>query len=268
MPANVEEYNAALRREVAEVVKKQAEVGIDIVSDGEFGKASWSAYILKRISGFEIRPNQLREVIWLGRDRERFGEAIAQDFPRLVHGVPTEACVGPIAYQDHAGIGRAIDNFQAALKVREGGRSFLTAVAPASTAYDGVNEYYPSEKDYILRSPTRSARNIWPSTKPGLLLQVDDAVLANMYDELVQAEPAALPRVGQSASRSAESRPVGHSRGSHSLSRLLRKLACSARLRRAARRDRGSDRARCAPAPIPSKRPTCGTNTNGGSGKR
>src|SRR5580704_19322839 len=88
-PTDPDEYNAQLRQATAAVVKKQAEVGIDIVSDGEFGKASWSAYILKRISGFVIRPDQRREVIWLGRDRERFRDAIAKDLPRLLNGVAT-----------------------------------------------------------------------------------------------------------------------------------------------------------------------------------
>src|SRR5579863_2848337 len=63
-PTDLEQYNAVLCQQTLEVVRKQAEVGIDIVSDGEFGKQSWSAYILQRISGFEIRPDQLRPVIW------------------------------------------------------------------------------------------------------------------------------------------------------------------------------------------------------------
>ena len=49
-------YEECLKRSVEDVVRKQAEVGIDIVSDGEFGKSiSWSRYILERISGFEER---------------------------------------------------------------------------------------------------------------------------------------------------------------------------------------------------------------------
>jgi 5-methyltetrahydropteroyltriglutamate--homocysteine methyltransferase len=188
-PTDPVEYNAQLRKAVAEVVKKQAEVGIDIVSDGEYGKVSWSAYILKRISGFEIRPNQMREVVWLGRDRERFRDAIMKDLPRLKNGVPTEACVGPIAYQDHAGIERAIDNFQAALKGVAVEEAFLTAVAPASTAYDGVNEYYSTEKDYIYAIADALREEYQAIHKAGLLLQVDDAVLANMYDELVRNSP-------------------------------------------------------------------------------
>jgi 5-methyltetrahydropteroyltriglutamate--homocysteine methyltransferase len=188
-PTNPDEYNAQLRQATAAVVKKQAEIGIDIVSDGEFGKASWSAYILKRISGFEVRPDQRREVTWLGRDRERFHDAIAKELPRLVTGVPTEACVGPIAYQDFAGIQRAIDNFQAALKGVAVEEAFLTAVAPASTAYDGVNEYYSNEKDYIYAIADALREEYLAIHKAGLLLQVDDAVLANMYDELVRNSP-------------------------------------------------------------------------------
>ena len=101
-PKDMAQYNTVLCEQTLQVVRKQAEVGIDIVSDGEYGKVSWSNYILKRISGFEIRPDQRRPVIWLGRDRERFAEAIFQEFPRLAGGTITEACVGPIHYQDHS----------------------------------------------------------------------------------------------------------------------------------------------------------------------
>jgi 5-methyltetrahydropteroyltriglutamate--homocysteine methyltransferase len=50
-------YEACLKSSVAEVVRNQAEVGVDVVSDGEFGKSiSWSQYVLERLSGFERRP--------------------------------------------------------------------------------------------------------------------------------------------------------------------------------------------------------------------
>lgn len=188
-PAKRELYHSALRNAVAEVVKQQARLGIDIVSDGEFGKSSWSNYILKRISGFEIRPDQKRTLPWLGRDRERFREAIAQEMPRLLTGVPTEACVGPISYRDSEPMRRTIDNFQAALRAASIEEGFLTAVAPASTAYDGVNEYYPSEKDYVYAIADALREEYLAIHKAGLLLQVDDAVLANMYDDLVQTSP-------------------------------------------------------------------------------
>jgi len=110
------EYVATLQRATAEVVRKQAAVGLDIISDGEFGKSSWSNYILNRVTGFEIRPDQLRPVQWLGRDLERFGDVIAREMPSALAGRPTEACIGPIEYSDRAPITRAIDTFQAALK--------------------------------------------------------------------------------------------------------------------------------------------------------
>ena len=184
-----ERYHSALREAVAEVVKQQAQIGIDIVSDGEYGKQSWSNYILKRISGFEIRPDEKRTLPWLGRDRDRFRDAIAQEMPRLLTGVPTEACVGPIRYQDREPIRRNIDNFKAALEAAPVEEGFLTAVAPASTAYDGVNEYYSSEEDYIYAIANALREEYRAIFEAGLLLQVDDAVLANMYDELVQSSP-------------------------------------------------------------------------------
>jgi 5-methyltetrahydropteroyltriglutamate--homocysteine methyltransferase len=162
---------------------------VDIISDGEFGKSSWSNYVLNRISGFEIRPNQLRPVEWLGRDLERFGNVIAREMPSVLTGRPTEACVAPIEYRDRAPIRRAIANFQTALKGVTVQEAFLTAVAPASTAYDGVNEYYPSEKEYIFALAEALRQEYLEIHQSGLLLQVDDAVLANMYDHLVQQSP-------------------------------------------------------------------------------
>lgn len=180
---------SAVRQATAEVVKKQAAIGVDIVSDGEFGKASWSSYILSRVSGFEVRPNQLRPVEWLGRDLQRFGEQIAREMPSAVMGRPTEACVGPIEYRDYEALRRAIENFQSALKNVPVEEAFLTAVAPASTAYDGVNEYYPTDKDYIFALAEALREEYLAIFRSGLVLQVDDAVLANMYDHLVQQSP-------------------------------------------------------------------------------
>src|ERR1051325_8697531 len=69
-------YAKCLKDCVAAVVRKQSEVGIDIVSDGEFGKSiSWSQYVLERLSGFERRPiKPSANPFTRGGDRERFGE--------------------------------------------------------------------------------------------------------------------------------------------------------------------------------------------------
>jgi 5-methyltetrahydropteroyltriglutamate--homocysteine methyltransferase len=182
-------YAAAMKAAVAEVVKKQAAVGLDIINDGEYGKESWANYIIKRISGFEIRPDQLRETEWLGSDRVRFREFLAEDFPRAVEGTPTEACIGPIAYEDKQSIQLALDALTSALPAVKVEEAFMTAVAPASTAYDGVNEYYPSERDYVFAIADALREEYQAIHASGLLVQVDDAVLANMYDTLVRQSP-------------------------------------------------------------------------------
>jgi 5-methyltetrahydropteroyltriglutamate--homocysteine methyltransferase len=66
----------------------------------------------------------------------------------------------------------------------------MTAVAPASTAYNGVNEYYGSEREYVFAIAAALREEYLAVHRAGLLLQVDDAVLANMYDTLVQQSPA------------------------------------------------------------------------------
>jgi 5-methyltetrahydropteroyltriglutamate--homocysteine methyltransferase len=187
--APTEGYLETLQRATSEIVKQQAAIGLDIVSDGEFGKSSWSNYILNRLSGFEIRPNQLRPAHWLGRDLDRFPDLIAREMPSVLTGRPTEACVGPIEYSDPVPIRRAIANFQTALKGVTVEEAFLTAVAPASTAYDGVNEHYATEKDYVFALAEALRQEYLEIHQAGLLLQVDDAVLANMYDHLVHQSP-------------------------------------------------------------------------------
>jgi 5-methyltetrahydropteroyltriglutamate--homocysteine methyltransferase len=196
-PAIQQAYEACLRRSVADLVRKQAEAGIDIISDGELGKVSWATYILDRVSGFEIRRDRMQPLVWLGRDRERFPEFFAQEMPNAITGAPTEVCVGPIAYQGQAAMQRDIANFQAALQDVQVTEAFLPVVAPASTAYNGVNEYYPSERKYIYAIADALRHEYRAIVEAGLLVQVDDAVLANMYDHLVQTSPEHYRRWGQ-----------------------------------------------------------------------
>ena len=99
-------YAQALKEATAQVVRRQAAAGIDIVNDGEYGKSSWANYVLERMSGFEHRPGQRHEAVWLGRDRLRFAEFMKADFPRGVEGSPLDACVGPITYRGQESIAR------------------------------------------------------------------------------------------------------------------------------------------------------------------
>lgn len=179
---------------MAEVVRLQLGAGLDVVNDGEFGKSGWSNYILERISGFEIRPDQLKPFDWLGRDRERFrGFFEVSEMRASLTGGPTEACVAPIEYVNRAPIERDLANLAAACRENdvEGSEKevFFTTVAPASTAYQGVNEYYPSEEEYLYAIADACRVEYQATIDAGFILQVDDAVFANMYDFLIEQGP-------------------------------------------------------------------------------
>jgi len=188
-PATQPQYSEALQHATDDVVAQQAKAGIDIVNDGEYGKSSWANYVLDRMTGFEFRPDTVYEATWLGRDRFRFAEFMKAEFPRGARGAPGHACIGPIGYHGHEAVRRNISDLKAALAKVNVAEGFLTAVAPASTGYDASNEYYKDERDYVFAIADALREEYLEIVNSGLILQVDDAVLANMYDELIQHGP-------------------------------------------------------------------------------
>jgi 5-methyltetrahydropteroyltriglutamate--homocysteine methyltransferase len=187
--ARGEAYERELARSVAEIVAQQAKAGIDVVNDGEFGKSGWANYSLERLSGFEPRPDKLYQAVWLGRDRLRFAEFMAAEFPRGAVGTPGHACIGPIAYRGHASVRRDLANLGAAAAATAVEEVFFTAVAPASVGYDAANEHYANEREYVFAIANAMREEYLEVHKAGFVLQVDDAVLANMYDHLVTQSP-------------------------------------------------------------------------------
>ena len=181
-------YERALTEAVAGVVRAQWDAGLDVVNDGEFGKSSWAAYALGRVTGYEIRAGQLKPLDWLGRDRERFREFFTDnpEMPTALAGAPAQVCVGPIAYTGHDAVGRDLANLKAATAGHPERDVFFTSVAPASMAYNGVNEYYPTEDEYVYAIAEALRQEYLAIHQAGFILQVDDAVLANMYDHLAQ----------------------------------------------------------------------------------
>ena len=189
-------YERELTAAVADVVARQSDIGLSVVNDGEFGKSSWAAYALSRVTGYEIRPDQLKPLDWLGRDRERFKEFFTgnPEMPTALSGAPAQVCVGPIKYTGHDAIARDLANLKAAKPGRE---VFFTSVAPASMAYNGVNEYYKTEEEYVYAIAGALRQEYLAIHEAGFILQVDDAVLANMYDHLIQQEEGTYRRWAQ-----------------------------------------------------------------------
>jgi 5-methyltetrahydropteroyltriglutamate--homocysteine methyltransferase len=186
-PKDVAAYAAALHEAVAEVVRKQVAAGIDIVNDGEYGKSSWANYVLERIKGFEVREGRFDSRDWLGRERERFPEMVEAEFGQYVKR-PVQACVGPIEY-DTADVKRDAKNLNDALAASGATEGFLTVVAPASAAFNAIDDYYYNERDYVMAMAEALRKEYLEVYRAGLVVQVDDAVLANMYDHLMQKSP-------------------------------------------------------------------------------
>src|SRR5690606_16281416 len=147
-----------------------------------------------RVSGFEVRPSQLKPLDWLGRDRQRFADFFAEEMPNALTGSATEACVGPITYTGQQAITRDVQNLAQAAAEAGAQETFFTTVAPASTAYNGINEYYSSEKDYLYAIADALREEYQAIHQAGLLVQVDDAVLANMYDYVNESGPGNYDR--------------------------------------------------------------------------
>jgi 5-methyltetrahydropteroyltriglutamate--homocysteine methyltransferase len=184
-------YPDRLHEAVEQIVREQADIGIDVVSDGEFGKSSsWSRYILDRLTGFEQRTGiglGAGEIVAKGRDRDRFPEFYAE-YDKTQGFVGTKgnwACVGPIAYRGHDLIRRDIDNFRSALGRVSAADAFMAAVAPGSVVPDRLNEHYRSDTDFIFAVADALNEEYRAIVEAGLLLQVDDAHLPIMYERMV-----------------------------------------------------------------------------------
>jgi 5-methyltetrahydropteroyltriglutamate--homocysteine methyltransferase len=188
-PYDAKAYEACLTQSVAAVVRAQAEVGIDVVSDGEFGKAiSWSQYALDRLSGFERRPikHDSANPFKRGADRARFAEFYAELDAREGVATTTEAiCVSPIAYTGQAELKRDIDNFKAALQAVNVEEAFLPVAAPASVIPDRKNEYYKNDDDLQAAIAEAMRTEYKTIIDAGFLVQLDDARNAVTYDRMV-----------------------------------------------------------------------------------
>jgi 5-methyltetrahydropteroyltriglutamate--homocysteine methyltransferase len=187
-PFDEKAYETCVTDSVAEVVRQQAAAGVDVVSDGEFGKSiSWSQYVLERLSGFERRPVKPgANPFQRGADRERFSEFYAELDAREVVATATDSvCVAPITYTGQAELQRDIDNFKAALKGVKVEEAFLPVAAPASVIPDRKNEYYKTDEDCLVAIGEAMRTEYKMIVDAGFLLQLDDARAAVTYDRMV-----------------------------------------------------------------------------------
>ena len=175
-----------LRTAVEEVVRGQKAAGVDIIDEGELTKGGiWVTYIHERFDGFEPIPAGGEPVLPPARDWTEF----ADYYKDRMGGPPGRAagglaCTGPIAYKGQALLQREIDLLVGALGDTPRSDAFLTSTAPLSLLQGRRNDYYRSEEEFIYALADAIRVEYRMIIDAGLLLQVDDAWLAALWDRI------------------------------------------------------------------------------------
>lgn len=187
-------YQKCLRDSIIEAVRLQAEAGVEIVSDGEYGKTvNWAFYVHHRLSGLELRaltPEEAHDpaaAVIGGRDRQAFPEFYREYDRRVLRAtqVPVRPVVtGALGYCGQAELQRDIANLKAGL-AQVDARGFLPVVAPASAMPNVKVEYYRDEESFLFALAEALRQEYRAIVDAGLDLQVDDAFLPFMYEKLV-----------------------------------------------------------------------------------
>ena len=179
-----EKLMGIVRSSVAEVVRRQLVEGVDIPSDGEYGKSGFSAYVNERLTGFEPRPKDPNQGVLLnwGRDRMIFRD-FYEEYDRTVEtasGQPV-VCTGPITYQGHAAVHGDIENFKAALAESNHTEAFIPAIAPGTIELQRRNEYYPTDEAYLFAIAEAMREEYKAIVDAGFILQLDDPRVVTQY---------------------------------------------------------------------------------------
>jgi 5-methyltetrahydropteroyltriglutamate--homocysteine methyltransferase len=179
-------YQEALRKAVTEVVRKQADCGIDIVTDGEFSKPGFFTYVRERLEGFEVRPNVKMKLF--EQEVAAFPEYYEQYFKQAMMGgavVPLApvVCVGPVKYRGEKFVQSDIANVKAAASAASvpDEHVFLPATAPSGV---GINEYYKSDEDYFNALAAEVSKEYRAIADAGILVQIDDPFLPDIFFEV------------------------------------------------------------------------------------
>jgi 5-methyltetrahydropteroyltriglutamate--homocysteine methyltransferase len=183
-------FDASLTAAVQDVVAKQVRIGIDIVSDGEFGKTlGWEQYVIDRLKGFTDAPTPQQAsqgaVIPNWGDFERFSEFYSEMFPQEGYEERSFQCTGPIEYAGQSALQRDIGNLKSAVRASAGKAAFLPVVAPASATAMSPNAYYKTDEEYIFAMAEALREEYRTILDSGLFVQIDDAHLPFMYDRMV-----------------------------------------------------------------------------------
>ncbi len=166
-PVDENDLTRRIRSAVAEAVRRQAEVGVSVLNDGEQGKPGYSTYMKDRLTGFEGESTAAA----VSGEAEDFPEYTARRTGRA--GPKRPACTGPIVWKDREAVQRDIENFKAAAKEVEAEELFMTAASPGVVPHFMKDQYYGSEEKYLNALAEALKAEYDAIYHAGFVLQVD-----------------------------------------------------------------------------------------------
>jgi 5-methyltetrahydropteroyltriglutamate--homocysteine methyltransferase len=175
-----------LRAAVADVVRKQVDCGIDIVTDGEFSKPGFFTYVRERLDGFETRPDIKLKLF--EQEVAAFPEYYEQYFKQAMMGgaivsLAPVVCVGPVKYRGEKLVQADIENVKAAAAAAGVANEhvFLPATAPSGV---GINEFYKTDEEYFHALAAELSKEYRAIVDAGILVQIDDPFLPDIFYEV------------------------------------------------------------------------------------
>jgi 5-methyltetrahydropteroyltriglutamate--homocysteine methyltransferase len=177
-PYDVKALSQELHASVTDIVRKQAELGVDVVSDGELSKTSFQYYATDRLSGLEpITPSPRQRVT-----REN------QSFPTFYKdgahsgSAPTRfACTGPIKYTGQQALAEDLANLNAGLAGTARIDAFVPSVSPSSCVGLMENRHYRDDEEHLFAVADALSEEYRAIIAAGFMLQIDDPRLAMHY---------------------------------------------------------------------------------------
>ena len=171
------EFNRVVRSAVADIVKRQVDLGIDAVSDGETGKIGYSTYVTDRLTGFSSEgPTETAkphlDLAPFPELRRKMGLLTG---PRPFKRV---SCVGPVKVRDRAPLDHDLDNMWRATDAAKPTDAFLNAASPGVVATFLPNQFYPTHEAYIEAVADAMRDEYEAIAGAGFVLQVDCPDLA------------------------------------------------------------------------------------------
>jgi 5-methyltetrahydropteroyltriglutamate--homocysteine methyltransferase len=197
-PESDAEFEQVLPDAVRAVVRRQADLGIDILNDGEFSKrGGFSGYVRSRLSGLETRPfvegESPRPHDVTARDRRDFPNAFAAGVgPFRGGGIANQPvfCTQPLRYTGQAAVQRDIANLKAASQGLDV-EPYLPAIAPGTVEHWLWNEHYPDDEAFLFAIADALHEEYKAITDAGVILQIDDPDLPDgwqMYPSMSVAD--------------------------------------------------------------------------------